>query len=216
MTVPLAVADQTPLVLASRSPRRLDLLARLGIVPVVDPADLDETPTPGESPVHYVERLALDKARAVAARHPGARVLGADTTIDLDGAIVGQPADDAEARAILKSLSGRVHRVHTAVALVTGTAPPNRDRAAESVRVVTSLVSFQPLADALVDWYVATGEPRGKAGAYAVQGLGAALVTGVRGSMSNVVGLPLRETADLLGLTDLVAHDTAPGTISTL
>ena len=180
------------LILASRSPRRLDLLRRIGIEPAVVPADIDETPRPGEDPVHYVVRLAGEKARAIAARGQGDRVLAADTTIDLDGTIVGQPVDEADAHRILGRLSGRTHRVHTAVALVSA--------GAEGHRMVTSLVTFQPLSDSLRDWYVGTGEWRGKAGGYAVQGLGASLVASVRGSMSNVIGLPLRETAELLEL----------------
>lgn len=180
------------LVLASRSPRRIELLSQLGLEPRVVPADIDETPRPGESPVDYVRRLALEKAQAVAATEPDATVLGADTTIDLDGAIIGQATDDADARRILGLLSGRTHRVHTGVAVVAA----GKGRA----EVVTSLVTFHPLTDEMVDWYLGTGEWQGKAGAYAVQGLGVALVAGVRGSTTNVIGLPLRETARLLGL----------------
>ena len=186
----------TTLVLASRSPRRVELLTQLGITPVVVPADIDESPLEGESPVALVRRLAIAKAVAVAERTGGAdMVLAADTTVDLDGTSLGQPVDDADAARMLRRLSGRTHRVHTAVAVV---APESGDPAVE---VVTSLVTFQPLNDHVVEWYVATGEPRGKAGSYAVQGLGATLVASVRGSWSNVVGLPLTETARLLGVS---------------
>lgn len=183
------------IVLASRSPRRVELLAQLGIEPDVVPADIDESPLTGESPVDMVRRLAAAKAIAVADRTGGAEtVLAADTTVDLDGESLGQPVDDAEAARMLRRLSGRTHRVHTAVAVLgPGALSP-------SVVVVTSLVTFQPLNDHVVEWYVSTGEPRGKAGAYAVQGLGATLVASVRGSWSNVVGLPLTETARLLGI----------------
>lgn len=184
-------------VLASRSPRRLDLLAQLGVAPEVVPADIDESPHAGESPVDMVRRLAMSKARAVAERLGDERtgvVLAADTTVDLDGENFGQPVDEADAARMLRRLSGRTHRVHTAVAVVR----PGSD--APEVEVVTSLVTFQPLNDHVVEWYVGTGEPIGKAGAYAVQGLGGTLVASVKGSWSNVVGLPLTETARLLGL----------------
>ena len=182
-------------VLASRSPRRVELLNRLGVSPEVIPADIDESPLEGESPVDMVRRLAIAKAVAVAERTGGTDTgLAADTTVDLDGMSLGQPVDDADAVRMLRRLSGRTHRVHTAVAvLVAGVPEP-------SVEVVTSLVTFQPLNDHVVEWYVSTGEPRGKAGSYAVQGLGATLVASVRGSWSNVVGLPLTETARLLGI----------------
>lgn len=182
------------LVLASRSPRRIDLVSQLGLTAQVVPADIDETPLHHENPVAYVERLARAKANAVFARVDGAStVLAADTTVDLDGQIFGQPIDDADARRMLKSLSGRTHRVHTAVAVVRSDG--------ESATVVTSLVTFVPITDALLDWYMGTGESVGKAGSYAIQGHGAVLVETVRGSTSNVVGLPLRETAALLGIT---------------
>ena len=184
-------------VLASRSPRRLELLRTLGLTPEVMPADIDETPAVGEDPVAYVRRLAEAKARAVLAmireRAPRSEVivLAADTTVDVDGRILGQPADEAEARSMLRSLSGRSHRVHTGVAVIDGGG-----RLASAV--VTSVVTMVAVTDHLLDWYVATGEPFGKAGAYAVQGAGGVLVERVRGSQSNVVGLPLRESADLL------------------
>lgn len=183
--------------LASRSPRRLELLERLGYRVEIHPADIDESPRPRETPVAYVERLARAKLDAVISLDaPGAvatRVvtLAADTTVDLDGRILGQPADVTEARAMLTALSARSHRVHTAVAVAgPGTAPASL--------VVTSVVTMVPITDALAQWYVDTGEPFGKAGGYAVQGAGAVLVEAVRGPLSNVVGLPLAETAALL------------------
>ena len=193
--LPLAVADQRELrvVLASRSPRRIELISQLGITAEVVPADIDETPFAGEQPAEYVTRLAESKARAVQERlATDAYVLGADTTVDLDGVIFGQPDNEAEARRMLKALSSRTHRVHTGVALIA----PDRS---ESL-VVTSLVTFEPVTDALLDWYIGTGEWQGKAGSYAIQGLGGTLVASTRGSMSNIIGLPLQETARLLGL----------------
>ena len=181
-------------VLASRSPRRIELIAQLGITPEVVPADIDETPQPGEKPAEYVQRLASSKARAVQERlATDAFVLGADTTVDLDGTILGQPENEADARRMLKALSARTHRVHTGVAVVSSTTA--------QVLVVTSLVTFEPVTEALLDWYIGTGEWQGKAGSYAIQGLGGTLVQATRGSMSNIIGLPLRETAQLLGLS---------------
>ena len=195
MRRPSAVADheQLHVVLASRSPRRIDLIAQLGITAEVVPADIDETPRTGEQPAEYVKRLAESKARAVQERlSTDALVLGADTTVDLDGVIFGQPGDEADARRMLKLLSARTHRVHTGVAVV-------RPDSVASL-VVTSMVTFEPVTDALLDWYIGTGEWQGKAGSYAIQGLGGTLVQSTRGSMSNIIGLPLRETSQLLGL----------------
>lgn len=183
------------LVLASRSPRRIELIARLGIDPVIDPADIDESPHAGENPVAYVERMAREKAAVVQARHPNDSVLAADTTVDVDGRIFGQPENEAEARDMLRTLSARTHRVHTGVCLSRGSGEVR-------VTVVTSLVTFHPVTDETLEWYLGTGEWQGKAGSYAVQGLGATLVEGVRGSYSNVVGLPLRDTATLLGVNE--------------
>ena len=181
------------LVLASRSPRRVELLSRLGITPRIEPADIDESPLTGENPVAYVERLAMAKAVAVSDRLPGNVVLAADTTIDIDGDILGQPVDEADARRMLRRLSARTHRVHTGVA-VCGV-----DGRRESL-VVTSLVTFQPVTDESLEWYIGTGEWQGKAGSYAIQGLGGTLVAEYRGSLTGIIGLPLRETARLLGI----------------
>lgn len=188
------------IVLASRSPRRIEILSRLGVDADVEPADIDESPRPGESALDMVVRLAVEKSLTVASRladrgiEAPHMVLAADTTVEIDGEILGQPVDDSMAAQMLRRLSGRTHRVHTGVAVC---------RAADArphTAVATSLVTFQPLTDATVAWYLGTGEPRGKAGAYAVQGLGATLVASVRGSMSNVIGLPVAETARLLNL----------------
>lgn len=186
-------------VLASRSPRRVDLLRQLldehGMPDTfeVDPADVDETPRPGESPRDMVLRLAVDKAVAVAARHDGEDivVIGADTTVDVDGESLGQPADMAEAAAMLRRLSGRTHWVHTGVCVVAG--------GRRASRVESTRVTMVPLTDELLGRYLATGESLGKAGAYAIQGEGAMLVERVAGSMTAVIGLPLGALADLLG-----------------
>ncbi|MEI6486475.1 MAG: nucleoside triphosphate pyrophosphatase [Sphingomonadales bacterium] len=181
------------LVLASASPRRLDLLARLGIVPdAVDPADIDESVAPGELPRAHAERLARQKAEATAARHPGALVLGADTVVAAGRRILPKAEDEATARACLALLSGRRHRVVTAVALID-----SNGRLRE--RVSDSIVTFQRLTPADVDWLIGRGDWQGKAGGYAIQGAAEAYVRALSGSFSGVVGLPLNETRLLLG-----------------
>ena len=177
-------------VLASRSPRRIELLTAQGISFTVDPADIDESVRTGEKPHDYVGRMSASKHAVVAARHPHDTVVAADTIVELDGVIHGQPIDEAAARSTLHALGGVTHQVHTCVTV--GTA----DRARTCL--VTSRVTFRELSPGLVAWYLGTGEWRGKAGSYAVQGLGVALVAGVHGSLSNVVGLPVAETLALL------------------
>ena len=148
----------------------------------VRPVDLDESPLPGEAPRDYVLRLAVEKAAA----GPGELVLAADTTVVVDGGILGKPLDDEDARRMLRLLSGREHSVLTGVAL--------RGPSGSAAEVDETLVRFAPLSEAEIDWYVATGEPRDKAGAYAIQGLGSLFVEAVGGSWSNVVGLPIPRT----------------------
>ncbi len=176
------------IVLASASPRRRELLEQLGLEFVVAAPDIDETPLAGEQPVAYVRRLAIAKAVAVVAP-VDALVIAADTTVDLGGDILGKPVDGADAAAMLRRLSARTHRVHTGVALRLG------DRVVDDV--ITSLVTFTPLTESSIEWYVTTGEPLDKAGAYAVQGAGGVFVQRVRGSLSNVIGLPLHTVARL-------------------
>lgn len=180
------------LVLASASPRRVELLGRLGLEPEVVPADLDESWDPGESPKAYVERVALDKARTVTAQRPHAVVLAADTAVVIDGEVLGKPADLDRARTMLEAMSGRSHDVLTAVAL---TMP---DRSEVEVRTAPATVTLGQLRASEIDWYLATGEPLGKAGAYAIQGRGAALVERVDGDPSTVIGLPLRTAVAML------------------
>jgi len=177
------------LVLASQSPRRRELLALLGIAPAVRPAHTDEAVRPGETPEGYVRRVAAEKAAAV----PGELVLAADTAVVLGHEVLGKPRDGQDAGRMLRALSGRVHRVLTGVCLrQAGPAPEVRHR------LVSTEVAFAPLSASQIDWYLATGEPLDKAGAYALQGAGGLFVREVRGSVSNVVGLPLHETAELL------------------
>lgn len=180
------------MILASRSPRRIELCREAGLDPRVEPADVDEAALPGESPFHLVERLARAKAAAVAAHAaaaaPGELVLAADTIVSIDGEPLGKPADDAEARSMLRRLSGRAHQVATGVALMRAGEPA---AAADSFVEVTD-VSFYSLSDEEIAAYVATGEPRDKAGAYGIQGAGGRmLVRGIHGDFYNVVGLPI-------------------------
>jgi septum formation protein len=191
------------LILASASPRRRQLLAGSGVPFQVVPAAIDEQPLVAEPPDAYVRRLALAKAEAVARRYPGAFVLGADTTVTIDRLLLGKPQDVEEARQMLRRLSGRVHQVLTGVAVVqTGTTGGAAGR--RLVEVTVSRVEMRPLTARTIAWYLASGEPMDKAGAYAVQGLGAALVERVEGSYTNVVGLPLSETLALLRQAGLI------------
>lgn len=183
------------LVLASCSPRRRAMLESLGLDFEIRPVDLDETPLPGEEAEPYVARLAREKADAAlrlggagaAGDGPGELVLAADTVVVLDGELLGKPADEAAARAMLARLAGREHLVHTGVELVHG--PGDGGRRAHDV--ATTRVEIDPLDEATVAWYVATGEPLDKAGSYAIQGLGNLFVGAIDGNYTNVVGLPL-------------------------
>ena len=171
------------LVLASASPRRAELLAAAGYRFVVDPAFCDESGRPGEGPPDYARRVAADKAAVVAARHPGAIVLGADTVVVVEGVVLGKPADAADAARMLRLLSGRAHDVLTAVSVRRGSTHVQH--------LESTTVRFARLRDVEIAWYVSTGEPADKAGAYAVQGLASRYVEAVDGSYSNVVGLPV-------------------------
>ena len=177
--------------LASASPRRRQLLALIGVPHVITPADIDESPRSSETPAQYVRRLAAEKATAIWAIYQDLPVLGADTTVVIDGEILGKPESLADARNMLGKLSGRTHQVHTGLALQTA--------GGISTGIATTQVSFATLTAAQIDDYWASGEPQGKAGAYAIQGLGAIFVSNIAGSYTGVVGLPLYETAEMLG-----------------
>ena len=183
------------LVLASASPRRLDLLARIGVVPdAIVPADIDESVFRGELPRDHALRLAREKAEAVAARHPDALVLSADTVVAVGRRILPKVEDEATLRACMKLLSGRRHRVLTGVAL----AAPGQ---ALRTRLGETTIAMKRLSDEEIDYYASHGEWRGKAGGYALQGYGEVYVRHIAGSYSNVVGLPLAETRLLLKAT---------------
>ncbi|MBL8920872.1 MAG: septum formation inhibitor Maf [Myxococcaceae bacterium] len=179
-----------PFILASGSPRRRELLGQLGLEFEVISADLDEAVLPDEKPASYVERLARAKAAAVQRERSGAVVLAADTSVVIDGAILGKPGDDVLAgAAMLRRLAGQTHQVLTGVAVAAGRV--------ESLVVSTDVV-FRALSDEEIDWYVATGEGRDKAGGYAVQGRAGAFISELNGSATSVIGLPLAESVELL------------------
>jgi septum formation protein len=179
------------LILASSSPRRIDLLTSAGYEFEVLPAEIDESPLPGETPLTYVRRLAEAKALAVTPTSPDAVVLAADTTVAIDGHLLGKPGGHDDAREMLSRLAGREHAVHTGVAV--------RQLGRLVSEVATTRVRFLPLSPWEIAWYVASGEPEGKAGAYAIQGRAARFVDWIEGSYSNVVGLPVHVVHRLLG-----------------
>lgn len=166
------------------------MLADLEVDFVVVPADVDESTVKGESAIDYVQRVATLKATTVSLAHPLDVVLAADTTVDRDGTILAKPIDDDDATSMLRSLSGREHLTHTAVCVASaGTI---------KTALVSTAVTFRALSDEEINWYVGTGEPLDKAGAYGIQGRAAGFVASISGSVSNVVGLPLAETTELL------------------
>lgn len=169
------------LILASGSPRRLALLRELGLDPVVRSTDIDETPWPNEDPVGHVERLAIEKGAGVSC-DSGDIVISADTIVSIDGRVLGKPTDEEHAAEMLRELSGRTHEVFTGVAV--------RQNNETTSFVETTVVHFAELSDEDIAWYVATGEPTDKAGAYAMQGRGGLFVVAIEGSFDNVIGLP--------------------------
>lgn len=199
-----ATGEAPTIVLASASPRRQELLSRVGLAPRVVPAEVDESVLPGEPADDYVVRVAADKAHAVAALHPGAVVVAADTAVVLDGVPLGKPSDHAGALAMLTRLSGRSHQVLSAVVVVDADG-------IEHTALARAEVTMAPSSDEELAWYVASGEPLDKAGAYGVQGLGAALVEHVEGDPTTVIGLPLRTTLDLLRAAGVTWPGATPG-----
>ena len=182
------------IILASRSPRRVELLKQIGIDSIVRPADVDETPLAGESPADYVQRVARQKVIAIAktlkSEYANLPVLAADTTVALNGEILGKPENDADAVKMLQRLSATKHAVHTAVAISF--------KGKVQVVLSSTMVEMMPLTDAMISAYVATGEQRDKAGSYAIQGKAGAWIKRIEGSYTGVMGLPLYETAKLL------------------
>jgi septum formation protein len=181
------------LILASGSPRREILLRQTGLEFDVEPSGAEETIPEGVPPRELAERLAVEKARLVVARRFSGLVIGADTVVVLKGRILGKPADASEAAEMLRSLSGREHQVITGIAVIDAASGEMRSDA------VSTVVKFAPLSQDAIDRYVATGEPLDKAGGYGIQGFGALLIERIDGCYFNVVGLPLRRLAELLG-----------------
>ena len=182
------------LVLASGSPRRKELLEQIGVLFTVQSADIDETPLVGEKAADYVERLAEEKALAVLANNPEKVILAADTSVVLNGEILGKPDSQAHAVDMLQSLSGKHHKVMTGIAMVT----KQNGQVSVQTQVVVTDVEFLSLSQAQIEEYVATGEPMDKAGAYGIQGKAAVFVKQIQGCYSNVVGLPLGQTGLML------------------
>ena len=192
-------ADHPALILAYSSPRRSELLRQVGVEFRVVVADVDESVIPGEAPADYVLRVARDKVLAVQRREAGALpVLGADTTVVLEGCILGKPGDRTEAAAMLARLSGRTHEVYSAVALARG------PRGVEH-RLSVTRVTFAQLEPGWIETYIDTGDPMDKAGAYGVQGRAAAKIVRIDGSFSGVMGLPLFETCELLRCAEVLS-----------
>lgn len=209
-SIPGPLAGQPRICLASASPRRRELLAQLGIRPLVAPADIDERGRDGEAPADYVLRMAQEKAQRVAAdpaRSQGLPVLGADTSVVVQGRVLGKPADAAQSRQMLALLSDRRHEVLSAVTLV---GAPGSGYGSAS-RLSRTEVVFRRIDPAEAAAYWASGEPRDKAGGYAIQGRAAAFIAAISGSYSGVVGLPLYETAALLAQAGLASWSAAPG-----
>ena len=202
------------LILASASPRRQELLRHAGIAFSVQPTGIPEVPAAGEPPIAFAERLAREKALAVAASHPGDFVLGADTIVVVDNQILGKPRDAADAARMLRLLSGRSHRVTTGVCLVSpALAPPLPSSSATrapllapsaDVRSETTLVIMAMITEDDIEAYVATGEPMDKAGAYAIQGIASRWITRIEGDYSNVVGLPVALVFQMLKARQVV------------
>jgi len=180
------------IILASASPRRAEILRTVGWPFEVYPVDIDEARHPAESASSYVERLAKEKAQASVVRRPGVTTIGADTIVVIDEEILEKPRDDDDARRMLRLLSGRWHEVLTGIALTNGA--PSEIRVAHE----TTEVKFAAMSEDEIDWYVLSGEPLDKAGAYAIQGLGARFIERIRGDYFNVVGLPVRLLYDLV------------------
>ena len=178
-------AREPKIILASASPRRAELLYQIGVKFELVPSEIEERPHPDEAPPDYITRIARAKVIAVARQQESGLIIGADTVVVLDGRLLGKPVDNQEAKSMLKQLSGRWHAVMTGVALYD---VESRHEVADYEK---TLVKFAPLTDREIDWYVHTGEPKDKAGAYGIQGLGGLFVDEIAGNYYNVVGLPI-------------------------
>ena len=194
----MTIALSSPFILASASPRRKELLRSVGLKLKIIPAHVDETHINGESPQTHVRRLSIDKATVIADQHPKALVLGADTIVVIDGLILGKPKNKSQARAMLERLSNRQHIVFTGFTIVSAGSGISK------TKVVRSAVRFKKISPEEMDWYVNCDEPYDKAGGYAAQGMGAYFIKAIRGSYTNVIGLPLCEVLEELKRIDAV------------
>ncbi len=188
----MTISISSPFILASASPRRQELLRAVGLKFKTIPAHVNEDYINGESPREHVQRLARDKALAIARKYPASRVLGADTIVVIDGLILGKPKNKTQARQMLERLSGREHKVFTGFTL------SHMASRFIKTKVVQSAVQFKPISSAELEWYISCDEPYDKAGGYAVQGKGACFIKSIRGSYTNVIGLPLCEVLEEL------------------
>jgi septum formation protein len=185
-------------ILASASPRRQELLRSVGLKFKIIPAHVDENYSAGESPRQHVQRLSIDKAMVIAKKYPEAWVLGADTIVVIDGMILGKPKNKHQARKMLQKLSGREHKVFTGFTIAHVAAKIYK------TKVIQSAVQFKTISPKEMDWYVSCDEPYDKAGGYAVQGKGACFIQSIRGSYTNVIGLPLCEVLEALKIFGMV------------
>ena len=188
----MTISLSTPFILASASPRRQDLLRSVGLKFKTIPAHVNENYLAGETPRQHVKRLSCDKAMVIAKKYPKACVLGADTIVVIDGLILGKPKNETQARKMLQTLSGREHKVFTGFCIAHAAAEVYK------TKVVQSAVRFKTISPKEMEWYVACDEPYDKAGGYAVQGRGSYFIQSIRGSYTNVIGLPLCEVLETL------------------
>jgi septum formation protein len=194
----MTISLSAPLILASASPRRQELLQSAGLKFKIIPAHVNENSLAGESPRQHVQRLASDKAMVIAKKYPEAWVLGADTIVVIDGIVLGKPESKTQARKMLRKLSGREHKVFTGFTIAHVAAEIYR------TKVIQSAVQFKTIHPEEMEWYVASDEPYDKAGGYAVQGQGAYFIRSIRGSYTNVIGLPLCEVLEELQYFGLI------------
>ena len=194
-------SDPPQLILASKSPRREFLLKQAGIKFSVIPSEIDESSIQISSPEQYAKQLALEKAKYIADRNPKAWVIGADTIVVIDGEVLGKPISDEDARRMLRKLSGHTHQVITGYCILCQSLSRLNNEA------VTTDVTFKHLTEDEIDWYIRSGEPFDKAGAYAIQGMGAFIVKSINGSYTNVVGLPVCEVVELLSIEGILKQD---------
>ena len=188
----MPINSTASVILASASPRRRELFQSIGLKFKIIPAHVNENYLAGESPRQHVKRLSIDKAMVIARKYPEAWVLGADTIVVIDGLILGKPKNEAQARKMLRKLSGREHKVFTGFSIAHVAAKIYQ------TKVIQSAVQFKTISPKEMDWYVASDEPYDKAGGYAVQGQGACFIKSIRGSYTNVIGLPLCEVLEEL------------------